>query len=386
MSLVERKPSRRDFIKIAGLTAGGAGLAWALVNRRNIAFKADEFLLDFSSTEEILQFVNERYGIEIPDRPLSKYSHEIWVEDESGQGKSETIQNTTLSHEEAVTIGTTLGLIPGAGSLAQLIIPYRNHEKKAIPGGSYMGYYWSRRVESSLQLPKDTDKAAIRLDLPADIGLDDLLPEISEGDVLLPFMSQLGLFESGVTVKIAHEVPWTTHGNRLRQSIIHEFGHGLWDQVALANSKTYKDYYNTGWHTPYNFNTWDVNHPILVTFAEVNGWKLVPYPQFVEQYSPEYAEELRHEQSDFTKAKIWDRDPNVWGPLEDRRIRLTPYASYGPPQETFSEFFMTSILYPKFLSDKERRYFNRIHDGLRRDPQMFFKSVAEKPEILLEDF
>lgn len=385
MSLVERKLSRRGFLKFVGVTAIGTGLGLAWVNRRNIAFEADEFLLSFRSTEEILKFVQERYSIEIPARPLSEYSHETWVEDESGQGKSETIQNTTLTHEEAVTIGTTLGLIPGAGSLAQLIIPYRNHEKKAIPGGSYMGYYWSRSMEFSRQLPKDTDKAAIRLDLPADISLDDSLPEISEGDVLLPFMSQLGLVESGVTVKITHELPWTTHRERLKQSIVHEFGHGLWDQVALADSKTYKDYYNTGWHAPYNFNTWDVNHPILVTFAEVNGWKLVPYPQFVEQYDPEYAEELVQNKSEVANASIWDRDAEVWGPLEDRVMRLTPYASYGPPQETFPEFFMASILYPEFLNERETHYFKRIHEGLRRNPQAFFKSIVESPEILLED-
>jgi len=59
---------------------------------------------------------------------------------------------------------------------------------------------------------------------------------------------------------------------------------------------------------------------------------------------------------DSARLLFLTRDPDVWGDLANRKIRITPFASYGPIQEAFCEYWMTSILYPELLTQKKENF------------------------------
>lgn len=385
---IETRPriiSRRRFM--AGAFIGiGAGLTYVALERdlfRGSGGQGSESLPlpKVETAREILIRIKNRLGIEIPTDVLPYFSRE---DPQNG----EVMPNAIPTDEEAKILEETLNKIPGAKSLVQLVIPLRNHKPGAIAGGSYMGFQWPffYHRKNYEEFPKDSlvsSRAAAELKLPAG-RMTDSLPEKSENTTFLPLLEQASINQSKVKINFAEEVPWTTQEERLKQAIVHEFAHGLEDQIRLADSKSVREYQDRqGFYLFFNKNTVDINNPLLVSFGHLTGWKLVPWVEFARQYDPEFAENTARNYPDHAKEFVWDRDFSIWGDLVHRKNRLTIYASYGPIQEAFAEFWMASILYPQLLTDAERRYFGKIHEGLRSDPQKLIQRIVSEPNLLL---
>lgn len=327
----------------------------------------------------ILLKIEEQYGIEIPTQVSEVYT-------DYSQGE---IPNALLALEEARLFEETISLIPGAGYLVQLIIPSRYAGQEIVAGGSYLGYQWPAFLhprESSSFL-HDTlyvsESAAIRLIIPENVSMEDPLPTVGEEYSVLPPLIQISMTSAGIEANTQTEIPWTTHGERLKQTIVHETGHALIDRVRIANSENIEEYRRRSGFYLYNKNTVDIDNPLFKAFAEVNGWRLIPFHELARQYDSTLADRLLAEHPESAETLVWERDFDIWGNLSNRKIRLTPYASYGPIQESFCEYWMVSILYPDILTAEEREFFKKIHEGLRGNPDEFVKSIVSNPEILL---
>jgi hypothetical protein len=382
----ERKESsgltRRDFLKASVATLGGAGVL--LLGKYFSALAAEEPTHSLPDPEtrtlnnlEILREIKDTYGVEIPVEVSEKYLRETPF------GVKQT--NTIPTFEEAELLSKTVALVPGAQFLSGLVIPYREITK-GVDAPSYMGRQWPFFLQPSKYpkgFPKDrflSETAAIKLILPPEKeALSDPLPEAEDPRNLIPPLVQISLNPTGIKVKIPEKsIPRTILGERLSQVLVHEFAHGFQDPVSLANSKDLKEYWYRQAFTLLLKNTIDITNPVYVSFAKLNGWKLVSVRKLWEQYDPKTAYELYVKRGIQESLQVWDRDPKYWGPLEDRNARLSVYATYGPIQEAFAEFWTAYILYPDLLTDEERKYFGWIAKGLRNDPGQLIQEMLEK--------
>lgn len=409
-----RRISRRHFIA-AGL---GAAALYAATNpglrRLGLNLPMPEISSGKpQSLEAILAATKKEYGIEVPIEPDEKYRVDLNLA--NYEGVLNNGLNTQLTLDEAKVLSQSLDKIPAAGEIYQLIIPYRfalyypDHQGKLrerFAGGTNLGYFWpigrGQRLNDSLpkiiaqEHPKSpffaTDKAAFELKLPDQPNLDDPLPAKKSGDV--PLGSFTNIATSNVRLNLKEEVPWTTHRERLKQAIIHEFGHGLLNQVALSASCDQvhcdtREYYQGLSISLINGETVDWDHPIIKTFAQVNGWQLVTFTELLGRFGIDANSDIFKEaQAKEKQGKVhmyWARNPDVWGDLAHRKPRLTTYASYGPIQEAFAEFWMASIAHPQYLNKNEKDYFAKIHNGLKDNPKQFFDSIAKDSKILLSE-
>jgi hypothetical protein len=132
----------------------------------------------------------------------------------------------------------------------------------------------------------------------------------------------------------------------------------------------------------------DTYHPVISSFAKVNGWELIPYGDFMAQWG-----DFGRQQSGLLKKvypkmaawPVWDRDPKYWGRLENRTVRLDPYASYGTIKETFAQFFMFYALsrvddrYDKsLLTDGETKYFHKMFDSLTGNSERYIQNLIKE--------
>ena len=104
-------------------------------------------------------------------------------------------------------------------------------------------------------------------------------------------------------------------------------------------------------------------------------------------FGKEYSEEFKKTNPENAGWLVWDRDPDIWGDMKNRKIRLDTYASYGTIKEAFATFFMFYTLsrvddrYDKSLLTKdETGYFDRMFDGFSKNPEGYIKTlIAENP-------
>jgi len=329
----------------------------------------------------LLAEIQDRYGVEIPDRMEAEYST-------TDQNTGQVSPNLVPNLEQTQVIEAALARLPSPRYFAPLLIPMRNSDPGAITGGEYLGFNWPcfldpRTCPGGFVYDRLLAAPALEIMLP-DLSLGAALPVKSGTSSLLPTLEQISLETSQVTPNLTETVPWTTQGEHLTQSVIHEYAHAIDDAVSLANSPSVKEYWNRQAFTLVNENTWDVTNPLYVAFAQLTGWRTVSLYDYLLQYDPtEAAAALLRDPGAKTEF-LWDRDPAVWGDLAHRRNRLTIYASYGPIQESFAEFYMTSILYPNLLKNSENRFFERLNTGLAADPKAFIVALVAKPSILLD--
>lgn len=385
---VEKTISRRDFLKGAAVLLGATGASMVGLSLKDSqqARAAQGELENLGSTEEILAFLGKNYGVEIPNHVSPIYSEETYIKTSEGERKLHDIrENSLLSFEEAKIVAEAISSIPAVGFLTQLIIPFRRSEEGVIPGGSYMGYQWPAflQLKKYGEFPYDrfiSDKAAIRLILPEGAKMTDPLPVVGKdysNAVLTPLL-QMSLNSAGVRANTRTEIPWTTMGERLKQALVHETGHGLIDQVTIAASSDMENYWMRQSFALYNMTTIDIDNPLFKGFAEVNGWILIPFVELMGQYEPKKADSFANEHPERARKLFWERDPKIWGNLQDRKVRLTPYASYGPIQEAFCEYWMASILYPELLTEQEKKFFEAIQQGLQENPTAFIQGLVNK--------
>lgn len=409
--------SRKQFLTALAGNAVAAGAAYAASRPTLGKLGVEVPFPDFTSNEPktaegYIDRISNDFGIEVPKNADFQYK----VDTRLGNYVNilEDGLNTKLNLDEAKILHETLGRVPAAGHLVQLIIPYRFAGAKVFAGGTYEGYFWpvgkGERMDESLpdiienEKPQTpyfaSNKAAFELKLPNGVRMADPLPTKNPDDVPLGILSAAS---AGIAqLNLNEELPWITHGERLKQAVVHELGHGLIDQVALARdiefraecqdpqsieirrqctlqaSEDVKQYYQSKGISLIMGAPVDSNHPLLSTFAEINGWELLSAYQFANRYT-DNTNLLEKYRAKDDEISFWDRDPTVWGDLKNREPRLTTYASYEPIQEAFCEFWMASILYPEFLTDSERRYFAKIHNDLKKDPDSFIQQIAHNP-------
>lgn len=382
------KISRRGFLRGLAVVMGATGASMIGLSLKDYqqARTVRGELGNLESTEKILAFLERNYGVEIPNHVSPVYSEETYIRTSEGELKlHDTRENSLLNFEEAKIVAEAISSIPAVGFLTQLIIPFRRSEEGVIPGGSYLGYQWPAflQLKNYSEFPRNrfiSDKAAIKLILPEGAKMTDALPVAGEeysNAVLTPLL-QMSLNSAGVKANTRTEIPWTTMGERLKQALVHETGHGLISQVTIVASRDMEDYWKRQSFTLYNMTTTDIDNPLFKGFAEVNGWELIPFVELMRQYEPKKADSFADEHPERARKLFWERDLKIWGNLQDRKIRLTPYASYGPIQEAFCEYWMASILYPELLTEEERKFFETIQQGLQENPTAFIQGLVNK--------
>ncbi len=203
-------------------------------------------------------------------------------------------------------------------------------------------------------------------------------------------LSEASLNEIGLKPNNRVDYPWTTYGERLKQITIHELGgHGVKEYATevKANHDPKIDYYASGMSI-FGGIPLDTYHPILSSFAKVNGWKLVAYRDYLTQWGDlgkQTSEELVISNPGKAAWPVWDRDPQLWGEIQNRKIRLDPYASYGTINETFATFFMFWSMsefdknYDKsLLTRDEIRYFDRMFHRLSQNPEKYIQQLIKE--------
>jgi hypothetical protein len=381
-------------LKFTSVAVGAAvgvtafGLDEILKHSKEPKFGLDETLKPFKEPQseplsEILCEIKSKYGIYIPGT--------------SGEYiKNEVEKSAQITLDEAKIIESALKIMPSPGKFTQLIIPFRNESADAIAGGNYWGPNWDFFLDYSKykNYPRDrylSKISALNLVLP-DKKPGEPMPPVTPDSNFLPLFSAASMNEVGIQPKNIVNYPWTTHGERLKQVIIHEIGSDGVIQSAGSIKVNYNpeaDYQSSAMSL-FGGIPLDTNNPIMSSFAKVNGWRLIPYSDFMAQWGDvgkQYAEDLKRTDPKMAAWPVWDRDPEYWGSLENRTIRLDTYASYGTIKETLSQFSMFYTLsrvdnrYDKsLLTDGETKYFNRMFNGLSGNPEKYIRDlIAQNP-------
>lgn len=371
-----REISRRRFLKIFGATA--VTLATEEVIRLGVIPYIERLK---ETPESVLAEIYKRHKIKIPLTNETEYAVSnlrIFPPAISGmQLESELIASLTL--EEARLFKEGIEKVPGAGSLIQVILPYRffvpgkEWEMYEVSQSTYVGKEWRGdkpycidAVEAAFRFSPEVDKeTAIPFYIPVDFSPDEPLID--------PDIYRTGVFGESFPDEPS-ELPIKTQGDAFLRVLVHEFGHGFEGEVTIRASSTLAEYCERRVMALCGFNSMDEKNPIFQTFSKLNGWKLVPLSEIIALCG---VEKERKEGERWG----WIRDPAVWG--EEPSMRISHKITYGPIYEAFADFFMVSILYPEMLTDEEKRYFGKIHQGLAGDAEKFLDKLAQNPEILL---
>jgi hypothetical protein len=380
--------SRRDFLKLGGIALAAGGLlgygAYELDRTPDVSKE--------EPCEDVLNKIQSKYGIYIP-RSEGEYVQYGSYQTEGGKTERYGgVPNTQVNLEEAKIIEESLAIVPSAGKLVQLIIPFRDSAPGVFPGGYFWGRDWDYQFDRSKYPEYPTDRyiselSAIQLIL-TDKNMDEPLPVITPDSNCLPAFSLFAMSMAGIKPVNAVNFPWTTHGERLRQTVIHEVGHGI--SVLANRMKVNFDPLiesRASYMSLFGGANMDTYNPIYSSFAQINGWKMIPYAEFVSQwgeYGKAQAEYLEANIPHDAHWPIWDRDPAVWGPLENRRVRLDTYSSYGSISETFASFFMFYLLGKhdsrydlSLLTKQERSYFREMDWGLTLSTEGYLRALIK---------
>jgi len=384
------KISRKQFIDL-GLTAGGAVLVTLgfpeLIRGLNKS--------ESESLDDILREIEAKYGINIPTSEGAFVQYQVCQDADKQLIRCGTEEKSTqIIQNEAGIIRDTLKKIPSAGTFAQLVIPFRNNAPDTIGGGSMMGHNWEYFLDPSKyqNYPQDrylSPLNAVSLTL-SNKKPDEILPPVNEASNFLPILTEASMNQIGLKPANRVDYPWTTYGERLKQVVIHEIGgHGVTEyaQEIKVNHNAKADYDASGMSL-FGGIPLDTNNPIISSFAKVNGWMLIPYSEYISQwgdYGKQESETFKKTDPERAAWLVWDRDPQVWGNLQNRTIRLDPYASYGTIKETFATFFMfwsmseSDKRYDKsLLNSNEIKYFDRMSSSLSRNPEKYIKQLIEE--------
>lgn len=381
--------SRRDFNKIALATLAAVG-ATALGLDKIIKFLQEP---RSESLSDILDEINSKYGISIPSLAGEFTKYQVCSGQDNTLVHCGEEKSTQITQAEAETIKNSLKIMPSAGKFAQLIIPFRNESADAIAGGNNWGRNWDFFLDPSKyqNYPRDrylSSISAVNLVLP-DKGLDEQMPPVTQDSNFLPLLGVASLDEVGIQTKNIVYYPWTNHRERLTQTIIHEIGgHGVIELAGrIKVNYNPEAEYEASAMSLFGGIPLDTNHPIVSSFAKVNGWMLTPYSEFMAQWGDfgrQRSEEVKRTEPKWAGWLVWDRDPKYWGSLEDRTIRLDTYTSYGTIKEAFAQFFMFYSLsrvdnrYDKsLLTDNETKYFDKMFRGLSGNPKKYIQNLIE---------
>jgi hypothetical protein len=408
--------SRRSFLKA---TAGALVAAGSVLLYENYSEKINRFLGNLENNplngsandveiankkahktegEELLGTIREiksKYGIEIPSKEGEYVQYQVCLDANKDLVRCGTEDNSTqITNEEAGIIEKSLSKIPAVGKLAQLIIPFRKDGTGVVGGGSYMGQNWEYFLDPAKyqNYPMDrylSDKSAVELFLPKNTP-DETLPPVTRDSNFLPILVEASMNSAGIKAKNRVDYPWTTYGERLKQVTIHEIGgHGVKEfATGIKVNHNPKAENDASAMSMYGGIPLDTNNPIYSSFAKVNGWVQIPYGEFLTQWGKDgqnMSENLKINDPKRAEWKVWDRDPNIWGNIKERNVRLDTYASYGTINETFATFFMFYTLsktdknYDRsLLTEAEIKYFDRMFNGLSKNPEKYVKTLIDE--------
>ena len=380
----QERISRRDFLKLVGV--GVAGMFWELrIGPENVEASNLQ-----PTPENVLGWIRSNCGQIIPTKPDPLYFKESQRVDDNGKVVNTVEKNIMPTLEEAQIMAEAFNKLPRFGKAAPYILPVRTDDPNALIGGDFETRNWPAiRLPSKFpDFPRDrflSDRNAIGLTLPSR-AMSEKLPEIPALADVLPLLEQQSLVDIGVNVKQIMEVPWTTYGERLKQTCVHEMGHVLADlaswAIAKGNTEEKKagEYWSRQGFYIYMMNTIDVENPYYAGFAEVNGWFKEPFYDFIKRFNPTDAKSLLDRGGPDLKKFVWSRDTKVWGDEFNRKIRLTPYASYASIHEASQEFLVGAVLYPKLLTYAERVYFAKVLTYANKGTEALSKFFIQEHE------
>lgn len=150
-----------------------------------------------------------------------------------------------------------------------------------------------------------------------------------------------------------------TQEEMLKKMFFHECGHKISNMVLRA-AYSENEYLRIIDPTRGLDYLRDKKNPLFIAFSRLEGWQV-------------------------TKAFNQDlpkKDVYVKPVFDDRMVyRPTRFSI----EEHFAELWGLSVANSPVLTDKERKFFQKIYDGLEKDPQKFAKRVARDPMMLLVD-
>lgn len=387
--------TRRHFLQM-GVTAAGA-MAFITMDRALGFYRTpetDNKEQQVPTPEYPIDHIKKKYGIEVPkEGEITDY--QICLNSSGEYTHCGEEKSTQLTSEEANTVLDALNTIPNPGNYAQLIIPFRKNQEGVIGGGDVLGKNWEYFMDSLKYpegYPKDShtsDKFAIAIYL-SNKNLNESLPPAESITNVLPLLTAASLNTSDVKVINKIDYPWTTYGERLKQVVVHEVGgHGINEYAGRikVNNNPQAEYEASGMSI-FGGIPLDTFNPITASFAKINGWIQIPNANFMEQWGEEgkiFANEVRNNNPKLADWPVWDRDPKIWGTMEDRKIRLDSYASYGTIKETFATFFTFYSLsridkkYDQSLLTKtELEYFDAMFAGLTVNPESYIQRLIKQ--------
>jgi hypothetical protein len=374
--MLEREIPRRDFIRYYLVGAGALALTSCM--RRKELPQPQVTIEHLGDTPEgYLKLLRDATGVEIPNKPSNEFDR--WrMKPVSGTTDQWMLQNEQYrvpSLEVSKVLAEGILTVPNASFLADLVIPY--FVKRDRPGGAYLGLNWPYYLDfmddptfdkTELERRFFSQRSGLMLEIPEGTAMDAALPKVADGAEMLTRYQTDWLNKLGVNVPMVTEFPWTTQKERLKQVVVHELLHGFVDKLSLAIANNDPSlYFQSLVYSPVLLTPY-FNNPIFEYFGKVNGWIKEPYFDYLATYDKDYLETVKKEQPELGNIYVWDRDPNVWGDIQHRKTRLTTYASYGPINETFCEFWTAYLLYPNLLTLEETRLFGPLTEGLKNNP------------------
>lgn len=342
------------------------------------------------STNEILDFIFQNHRVLIPSVPsdlFSQYEHLTMMTGELDR----KIPNAQLTREEALETAITLDLLPNVGTLVQLILPFRNY-KVQFYSAEYLGHDWPQYLNSDYVLPRNkfsTPVSAVEINLPENDDLDDPITKKDYDENIEFALNVREAWLKGLDVKhtINGDFLPTTYREDFQHMLIHDlYGHGFWESVGFAAAANVDEYRKLDYTTTMGENLLDINHPLMRSFAAVQGWELVPYRQYLDDFGQDTKQYILEKvDTAIADCYVWERRKNIWGGITDRKVRLNPYADYLGMHEAFAEYLSASVMRPDLLTSDELHYFRRIFAGMGSlNPIWFIEKVAQNPEILLD--
>lgn len=156
-----------------------------------------------------------------------------------------------------------------------------------------------------------------------------------------------------------------TFGDLLKQIFFHECGHVASDMIvraAYSDDEYFKirDDMNSG----KDYGVRDKKNPLLRVFAKLEGWEL-NQKAFKEGHSP--------------TEQVYTKSTSTYD------NRMVYQATQIQIEEHFAELFGLYVSNSPTLTPEEKKFFKKIYDGLKADPQEFAKKVARDPLSLLDN-
>lgn len=365
---------RREFLQLTGLAAGVGILA-----------VATKELFREPTVAEISAELLESHKVFIPPERMRQFSsHTI---NRANPKLSEITPNAEPTFEEMTILKDSIKKLPSLELLTSYVTLYRRLKSPYI-SGTFDDTFEPRNISGIPQFIKGP-RAEITIPAhtfnykePYDNQKEEIYKNASLQSILF-----YGYIYNEMPVDLNSGIKDKNEAERLQSTVLHEaIGHGFWNAITnIWNPNQERWFLNSplGWLTPNHAN------PLMLAFAKASGWELITVEEMLKRYGDtgyKFAQEFIDSGTfDIDKNQlVWDRKINIWGTPLERKVRVGAYGDYGPPTESFAEYFTAFYTHTDILTDSEYTFFSKIDKGLRhKNRHQFMAEIINNPAILL---